>query len=278
MQVISDLLEIPTPQRVYGMDFSADKTGAGRYIWITEAIPTDDGLLVENCQSAKDYLGLKTSRREVVIPKLAECIATSKSAVFGCDFPFGLPIGLVKQSTWRAFLEDFASRFATGDDFWAMTHEESGGKDLWREVDKCAEAPMSPINWRMRMQTFHGIHDVLFPLATKHEVNVPPLHFAEPEGTWVMEVCPASTLKHLDLYSDKKSQRLVRERFLSGLEGLGRVKFESEDLRKRVLADNGCDALDSVIAADAAWRAVRDPQRISNSMQWPCTIEGFIYV
>ena len=65
---------------------------------------------------------------------------------------------------------------------------------------------------------------------------------------------------------------------LSALEESGRVAFTDESLRSRVLADSQGDALDSVIAAEAAYRAAADVERIVQAHRYPYYLEAYIYV
>ena len=98
---------------------------------------------------------------------------------------------------------------------------------------------------------------------------------------WLLEVCPASTLKASGLYGSYKDARgsvEAREFILSSLEKSGRVGFADRAVRRRVLADSKGDALDSVIAADAAFRAVGDVERIVRAYRYPYYLEAYIYV
>ena len=94
---------------------------------------------------------------------------------------------------------------------------------------------------RIYRQTYYGIRDLLGPLVAKNLVNVPPLHDSGDGVPWLMEVCPASTLKASGLYGSYKDARgsvEAREFILSSLEKSGRVGFADRAVRRRVLADS----------------------------------------
>ncbi len=71
---------------------------------------------------------------------------------------------------------------------------------------------------------------------------------------WLIEICPASTLKRLDLYVPYKGKsdrhRAARTKILTALP----IRL-SRAIRSAVLDDPEGDALDSIIAALAVFRA-----------------------
>ncbi len=269
--------------RVYGVDFSGAKQ-AGSKIWLAQAVPYRRGIVVEACAPATEFLGCSADRDET-LAALRRFIAGSESAAFGCDFPFSLPRELIAAESWSEFLAEFPSHFDSADEFraWCLATavETAGRKELKRRTDIEAKAPFSSYNLRIFRQTYYGIRDVLRPLVADNLVNVPPLHYSEDDAPWVMEVCPASTLKASGLYGSYKDARgsvEARESILLALKDAGRVTFGDGHVRQRVLDDSQGDALDSVIAADATFRAVADPERIVQAHRYPYYLEACIFV
>ena len=270
-------------ERVYGVDFSGAKD-AGKKIWIAQAVSRGQGIMVEACSPSTEFLQCSAERGEV-LSALRDFIADAEDAAFGCDFPFSLPKDLIAAESWAEFLERFPERFRTEADFRASCTDSAlrvgDRKELRRRTDIEARAPFSPYNLRIYRQTYYGIKELLGPLVAKNLVNVPPLHDSGDGVPWLMEVCPASTLKASGLYGSYKDARgsvEAREFILSSLEKSGRVGFADRAVRSRVLADSKGDALDSVIAAEAAFRAVGDLERIVRAYRYPYYLEAFIYV
>ena len=270
-------------ERVYGVDFSGGKQ-AGKKIWIAQAVPYRRGIVVEDCAPATEFLGSAADRGET-LSALRRFIAGAESAAFGCDFPFSLPRELLAAESWSEFVAGFADRYSTEHEFKAHCLEaalqSSGRKELRRQTDVEARAPFCPYNLRIYKQTYFGIRDVLGPLVADNAVNIPPLHYSEDDAPWVMEVCPASTLKASGLYGSYKDVRGsvdARDGILESLKGSGRVTFGNGNVRQRVLEDRQGDALDSVIAADATFRAIADPERIVQAHRFPYYLEACIYV
>ena len=270
-------------ERLYGVDFSGAKD-AGKKIWIAQAVSRGQGIMVEACSPSTVFLQCSAERGEV-LAALRDFIADSGDAAFGCDFPFSLPEDLIEAESWSGFLERFPERFRTEADFRASCTDSAlrvgEHKELRRRTDIEAAAPFSPYNLRIYRQTYYGIRDLLGPLVSKNLVNIPPLHDSGDGVPWLLEVCPASTLKASGLYGSYKDARgssEAREFILSALEDSGRVAFADTAVRRRVLADSKGDALDSVIAAEAAFRAVADLERIVQVHRYPYYLEAYIYV
>ncbi len=270
-------------ERLYGVDFSSGKN-AGNKIWIAQAVPNGEGITVQACSPSTELLQCSAERGEV-LSVLHDFIADSGDAAFGFDFPFSLPKDLIGEESWAEFLERFPERFRSETEFRESCTDAAlrvgDRKELKRRTDIEARAPFSAYNLRIYRQTYYGIRDLLCPLVSKNLINVPPLHYSGEDVPWLLEVCPASTLKASGLYGSYKDARgstEAREFILSALEDSGRVTFADHALRRRVLADVKGDALDSVIAAEAAYRAVADLERIVQAHRYPYYLEAFIYV
>ena len=78
-------------ERVYGVDFSGAKD-AGKKIWIAQAVPRGQGIMVEACAPSTELLQCSAERGEV-LSALRDFIADAGDAAFGCDFPIQLAQG-----------------------------------------------------------------------------------------------------------------------------------------------------------------------------------------
>ncbi len=268
---------LPAIETVYGIDFSgAEKPGS--LIWITEATPQDHGIRITNCRSAKDLLKLQTPHRDAVLPKLVRFVADRPNAVFGCDFPFSLPAHLVEPLTWKEFVKKYPECFRTPEAFQQYCNqanlEKYKKKEVQRETEKRWRECIPVNNLRMFKMTHFGIRSFLRPLVLEHGASVPPLTDGASTAPLVLEVFGTGTCINLDI--DLTSSKQNPGKSLRHLESLGRVSFVSDCLRDTVLGSPD-HALDSVIAADAAFRAVSDPAHINSLRKPPYTVEGHIF-
>jgi len=99
---------------------------------------------------------------------------------------------------------------------------------------------------------------------------------------WLLEVCPASTLKQEGLYRSYKGKtdahRMARARILESLERTGYLVIAAQAIRSLILEDPGGDALDSVIAALASCRALSTPTLLTAEANEVYALEGRVYV
>lgn len=108
--------------------------------------------------------------------------------------------------------------------------------------------------------------------------GLPPANAGRP---WLLEVCPASTLKQEGLYEPYKGKtaqhRAQRQHILAVLEESGLLHIES-DLHDDLVADADADGLDSVVAAVVAARALPNVHDVTSV---PATneyaVEGYVY-
>ena len=142
-------------------------------------------------------------------------------------------------------------------------------------------APFSPYNLRLYRQTYFGIRDVLSPLVRSRSVSVLPMQRAHEGRAWLLEICPASTLKQSNRYAPYKGRtadhRAMRERVLAWLHETCSVSVYDSKLRSTIVDESSGDALDSVIAALAVFRALRDPARFAADGSNAYRIEGYVY-
>ena len=96
---------------------------------------------------------------------------------------------------------------------------------------------------------------------------------------WLLETCPASALKLRGGYRPYKGRtaahRAEREALLRGVEQAGVAV--PRGLRRPLLEDGEGDALDSLLCAWIAWRAVRDPAALCPPLSPEHRVEGYVY-
>jgi hypothetical protein len=273
------MISFPDLRRIiYGVDFSGAKD-AGRKIWITRGIIEEDILLITECFQAEDLPG-SGSGRESSLTGLKEFISEQKDSIFGLDFPFGIPKALVKEESWEKFVVSFEGNYNSPGDFRMGCRSASSGKELKRFTDVKSKTPFSPYNLRLYRQTYFGIRDVLGPLIRNNTVCVLPMQEPLPAIAWVLEICPASSLKREKLSLSYKGRgeenRTTRVRILDSIEKTGALKIKESSLRVTIVDNSGGDALDSVIAAFATFRALRSGLVFDKNS--PYALEGWVYV
>ena len=262
---------------VYGIDFSGSRD-AGRKIWIACGIIEGTGLFIMECFRAKD-LPDSGEDRERSLRALRGFIDKQKKGIFGLDFPFGITQTLVKEESWEEWVLAFPDRYTSPEQFRGSCTLTSGGKELKRLTDVECRTPFSPYNLRLYRQTFFGIKDVLAPLIRTRAVSVLPMQKPVPGKAWVIEICPASTLKKERLRSPYKGEgekkRGAREKILGCMQNSNFLKIDKSALHSTILNDGGGDALDSVIAAFATFRALRGGLTFETNS--PYALEGWVY-
>ncbi len=268
------------PRQVYGIDFSGAKN-AGKKIWITSGIIDGDALRIEDCRRAEALPGSGRSR-DLCLSALRGFIGREKTAVFGLDFPFGLPYALIKQERWESFVLSFPDDYPSPEAFGRVCRATAGGRELKRVTDRESQTPFSPYNLRLYRQTYFGIRDVLRPLVQDQLACVLPMQSVQPDKPWVLEICPASTLKQENLYlqgykrgTDEGHQ--ARACILEGIEATGSLHVLSSALRATVQDDHHGDALDSIVAAFATFRALHNPVGLTLEDD-AYKLEGYVYV
>lgn len=264
---------------VHGVDFSGAEN-AGTKIWIASGVIEEDVLRIEDCRPAEALPGSDRDR-DRCLAALWDFIGKQQVCAFGLDFPFGLPQVLIKEDSWEDFVLSFRDRCFSPKEFREACRTAAGGSELKRVTDRERQTPFSPYNLRLYRQTYFGIRDVLGPLVRKHLAYVLPMQSALLDKPWVFEVCPASTLKQESLYlrykGRSKEKQVARARVLKGIEEKGALLI-SAALRATVLGDPHGDALDSVVAAFATFRALRNPVCLAIERNDAYALEGYVYV
>ncbi|HKZ87399.1 MAG TPA: DUF429 domain-containing protein [Anaerolineae bacterium] len=266
------------PRRIHGIDFSG-AADAGKCIWIASGTIDSGRLHIDACRRA-DTLPGSSHERDVCLAALCSLIMAEKACAVGLDFPFSLPKDLIQTRSWTGFIRSFPNRYPTPRRFRAACVRAANDRERKRATDIECRAPFSPYNLRLYRQTYHGIRDVLRPLVQKGQVCVLPMQRAQSGKPWLLEICPASTLKRLDLYVPYKgatsAHRRARRRILAGLQRENGLSL-APVLRPVLIGEPGGDALDSVIAAYAAYRAVLRPGLLSAPAVGVYALEGLIY-
>jgi hypothetical protein len=275
--------EPTTPNRVYGVDFSGAKD-AGRRIWVSCGVMEDGRLRIESCLRCDEIPGSGRERVRCLAALLELIDRETATAAFGLDFPFGLPRRHLRAGTsWQQFVRSFPDEYVAPEAFRRACHDRAGGKESKRATDELSHTPFSPYNLRLFRQTFYGIRDLLHPLVCYGRARVLPMQPGPPGRPWVLEICPASTLKDLGLPGSgyKRSGPAgaeVRAAILQGIEQTGLIEFVSAGVRARSLEDPGGDALDSVIAAMATVRALAAPTPQPADLRADYMLEGYVYI
>lgn len=286
-------LAVESFDTIYGVDFSGAKR-AGRFIWVAKLEPGDRRAGPANRLASLHRLETLcgTADRDAGLAHLVGLIRDSRRALWGLDFPFGLPVEVIgsadgwdEQLDWvRGWV---GGAYALGLECIRRARVLGDRMHIRRATDAEAKAPFDCYHYRIIYQTFHGMRDVVGRLQTAPRTAVLPFQYRKlrTADRVLIESCPASTLKRLGLphatYKQPAGGPLTRvrlrtrHRILAGL--AGRVEI-SAGHRRVIMRNGGGDALDAVIAAVGAaigWAAA-DHRLIARHPRYPR--EGRIYV
>lgn len=268
-------------RRFYGVDFSGARD-AGRRTWITSGLGIDGMLRIDGCLPASELPGSSVGRGPC-LEALGAFVADQPGAVFGFDFPFGLPHACVAARDWTGFVRSFRRRFRNADTFKRACWTAAGGRECRRLTDRESRTPFCAYNLRLYRQTYHGIRDLLAILVTRGGASVLPMQEPRPGTPLVIEICPASTLRGWfpglrEPYKGRtSSHRRARARILRALEATGIVRVDGAVVKRSALVDPGGDALDSFLAAFAAFQAARTEFATPGRGQKLYRLEGYVY-
>ncbi len=267
------------PQKVYGVDFSGS-VDAGKKIWIAECSVSKGLLHINRCYSGSELNG-SANNRDVCLNALCEFIKGAGFSIFGFDFPFGLPEILVDEQKWAEFAGSFRAKYKTPDEFRKSCATVSKGKEFKRETDRESKAPFSPYNLRLYRQTYYGIGGVIGPLVAQKHARALPMQKTAADKPWLIEVCPASTLKDLGLYTPYKGKEKkhydARKRIIETVLKTYKVTIDAKAAKNRALNDPNGDALDGALAAIAAFRSLQKPEDLTKPKNSLRAIEGHVY-
>lgn len=268
----------------HGVDFSG-AARPGDDIWLASARPTDGGVRVTDCRSARE--AFDATDRADVLRALGGWLVAAEGTV-GLDVSFGLPRPLLPPlDDWPATLAWVAREFhgADGKGMQAALKERARASDAdGVELKRATDGPTgasSPYSFITRYQTLHALRDLLAPLVLSGRVRVAPMCPDDDSGLpRLCEVYPASTLRALGLPDERykggthEGERERREDIVAGLRAWG---VALDDATAATLVDEGGgDALDAVVGAVAVARAAENGFEVDESRYDP--LEGYIYV
>ena len=281
----------PVFERYFGVDFSGAKK-AGDYIWVAGLVPRKrrPGLELTSLRPLAALCG--TADRGPALAHLVDLVRASEAALWGFDFPFGLPVELFPPGT--PWADQFAFLAGWGDDAYGCGLEcvrrsiaALGRMHVRRASDTEARTPFDPFHYRVIYQTFFGMRDVVNPLRRTVGTAVLPFQYRKLRAAKrvVVECCPGSVLKRAGVPHQNYKQpaggpltlrrRRTRHAILDWLAG----EVAIADGFKRVMMRNpGGDALDAVIAAVGAARAVPHADHRAVSRHPRYRREGHMYL
>jgi len=282
-------MEVPSIERFYGVDFSGAKK-AGDTLWVAEVLPSRRGLTLTSLRSMTSLCG--TVERAAAHQHLVGMILDSERSLWGFDFPFGLPVELFPAATpWGdqfAFLREWEDdAYGCGLECVRRATELFDRKHIMRVCDTEARTPFDTFHYRIIYQTFFGMRDVIDPLRQTRGTAVLPFQYRKLRTAKrvLVECCPGSVLKREGVpYQNYKQptggpltrkRRLTRHAILDWLAGV--VKFDAR-FRRVMMRNSGGDAMDAVIAAVGAARAVRSTDHRAIARHPRYCHEGHIFV
>lgn len=282
-------LSMPTLASIFGVDFSGGQAAA-RNTWIAELRSGDTRLILRSLRPLSAIVG-EHADRPTALAGLSRLIAESRNAFWGMDFPFGLPVELNAMGrTWRRQLQFVAKWNGDARSFGRWCVEEalkhSGVMHIRRITDRQTKTPFDCYHYRIVYQTFHGMRDVLAPLASQSTTAILPFQYVRlPSAERVIvEACPASALKRWGLphqnYKQPSARRIAPEKRRTRLAILAALESAvaiNPAPRKLMLTNPGSDALDAVIAGLSTWQrfAELDHRAIRRHPRYPR--EGFVF-
>ena len=272
-------MNIDKIKTVYGIDFSG-AVDAGKKIWISKGVIKGKRLQIMECYSANELHG-SSNHRDHCLESVRDFIKNAGSSAFGMDFAFSLPSKLVKEKSWQSFAEKFTVRYPTPEYFREKCRSYENGTELKRVTDIETKTPFSPYNLRMYRQTYFGIRYILRPLIHSNDASVLPMMKPQTGRPLILEVCPASILKKAGLYFPYKGKMLkhhtVRSQILERVAMDIDTNIDLDSVKSIALADYNGDAIDSALAAIAAFLALRKPEAFTTNDKIRL-IEGYVYV
>jgi hypothetical protein len=310
-------MQLPTFDSFFGVDFSGGRL-AGRNVWVARCVPAGEPCPVRGWlnphnrpltgHGSPDRLTLVsldrlealagTADRTPALAHLVQLVRSSSTALWGFDFPFGLPVELFPVGhRWPAVFE-FLNEWE--EDAYGcglecvrrarkLKHAEARktANHVRRVTDVEAKAPFDTFHYRIIYQTFFGIRDVIGPLSRTPRTAVLPFQYRKlPTAERVLvECCPSSVLKALGLPHQNYKQptggpltrrrKLTRHRLLAAVEQFVDIPPR---FRRVMMRNPGGDAMDAVIAAVGAWRAVLSADHTAIAKHPRYRHEGRLYV
>ena len=262
---------------IFGVDFSGAKAACNK-IWVSRGKVVGERLRIIKCNPLSEEGSAKLGR-EHCLRALLGLICSTKSSIFGMDFPFGIPLSLMQGLGWNEFIRHFPELYASEDEFRDINRRLSGNVELKRATDKEVKAPFCVYNLRLYRQTYFGIRDIIRPLVISDAASVLPMQPIRVDVPWLIEICPASALKNEGLYVPYKGkgtkERTSREYILDHLER--KALDLPKEIRLKALQNVDGDALDSIIAAYSVFSVMHTLVR-EKAICEPYINEGFTFM
>ena len=158
---------------VYGVDFSGAKD-AGRRIWIATGSIRGKKLEITDCRPAKELPGSGRELQKSLVG-LTDFISGQREAIFGMDFPFGLPASLVEGKSWKDFVLSFRKKFPDPKRFKEECFSLAHNAELKRTTDAEKRTPYCCYNLRLYKQTYYGIKEIIEPLVLESQACFLPM-------------------------------------------------------------------------------------------------------
>lgn len=264
-------------REIFGVDFSGAKTACNK-IWVSRAEVAGTRLSILECYPLRKVNSAKLSR-ERCLHFLLDLVLSSKYSIFGMDFPFGIPVELMNGLSWDELIRNFPQLYANEDEFRETNRKLSGNAELKRLTDKEVKAPFCVYNLRLYRQTYFGIRDIIRPLVISGAASILPIQSPGADVPWLMEICPASTLKKEGLYSPYKGkgakEKATREHILDNL--TKKALDLPKEIWDKALQNADGDALDSIMAAYSVF-SVRHMLAPAAAIAEPYLTEGFTFM
>lgn len=225
-----------------------------------------------------DFFGCKQCKF-TVFNEMVDWIDSLQNATVGIDFPFGVPQVVAEvvfnATSWADFV-DHPKWSRLGPDYFRNQCTNYANNEL-RDTDAIHRADC-PHSIRIYKQTFYGIKEILQPLLRRN-VSIAPMANGSRNIT-VLETYPAATLaEEKNLFAARyKSRTSTQDRRKHNVRALSRLNDLdiSGISTSQVVNNRAGDAMDSIVAALATFRASRNSSPFKVSPHTP--IEGHIYV
>lgn len=286
-------MRLPDFEQFCGVDFSGAKQ-AGRTIWVARLVRrrkrSGPAFALVSLDRMDALCG--TADRAAAHDYLVRQVLTSERALWGFDFPFGLPVELFPETaTWDdqfAFLAEWEDdAYACGLECVRRATELFERKHVMRAADTEARTPFDTFHYRIIYQTFFGMRDVVNPLRQTSGTAVLPFQYRKLRTARrvVVECCPGSVLKRVAVphqnYKQPAGGPLTRKRRKTRhtiLDWLGGQVSFADRFRRVMMRNPGGDAMDAVIAAVGAARAVTAADHRAIARHPRYRHEGHLYV
>jgi hypothetical protein len=253
-----------------GLDFSGAKEPLSN-LWTAVGVERDGRMHVLDLRPH----AFRNDAMEFVVGGWRQVVNAGDASrcLWGCDFPFCLPVELVRQlvqgePTWQRLATWIAGNPQDDLSSWTATFGNTK-----RAVDTGSAMP--PLNTRLHKQTVEGLR-LLSRLTQEHGAAVYPQAPREAAASTFIEVYPSQTALDLNLLGRKPNRKgQVRAR-ASSLEPY--LSFDHPAMEAAAVTLE--DAWDAVLACLTAYLVREDldqPRRVRGVPSEAVNVEGWIY-